>query len=340
VTAIDRAAREIHIAAFLKAAGWASAERGLLAGDASFRRYDRLKMAGRNAVLMDAPPPMENVGPFLTIARLLHGQGFSVPEVMAADREHGLLLLEDLGDDTYTRLLQRGHDERALYELATDALIELRRRIPAEAVAALPGFDIARNLREVSLLLDWYWPAIKGAAAPDAARAEFEAAWRQVLPRMWDAGTTITLYDFHVDNLLLLPGREGFQACGLLDFQDAIAGPVPFDLASLLEDVRRNVSKPLARDMIDRYLAGNPDLDRGAFLSAYAASAAQRNCRIVGTFARLLRRDGKPWYQRFMPRVWELLEQDIAHPAMAPVAAWFAQHVPADDRRPLIDPSK
>ena len=120
MTTIDRAEREIHIAAFLKAAGWAAAERGLLAGDASFRRYDRLKLAGRNAVLMDAPPPMENVGPFLAIARLLHGLGFSVPEVMVEDREHGLLLLEDLGDDTYTRLLQRGHDERALYELATD----------------------------------------------------------------------------------------------------------------------------------------------------------------------------------------------------------------------------
>ena len=336
MTTIDRAEREIHIAAFLRSAGWAAAERGLLAGDASFRRYDRLKMAGRNAVLMDAPPPMENVGPFLTIARLLHGLGFSVPEVLAEDREHGLLLLEDLGDDTYTRLLQRSHDERALYELAIDALIELRRRAPAEAIAALPGFDSARNLREVSLLLDWYWPAIKGSAAPEHARAEFETAWRSALPNMWAAGTTITLYDFHVDNLLLLPGRAGFKACGLLDFQDAIAGPVPFDLASLLEDVRRNVSKSLAAAMIDRYLAGNPDLNREAFLTAYAASAAQRNTRIVGTFARLLRRDGKPAYQRFMPRVWELLEQDIGHPAMAPVAAWFARHLAAAERRPLI----
>ncbi len=337
MTSIDRAARELHIAAFLKAAGWAAAERGLLAGDASFRRYDRLNMAGRSAVLMDAPPPMENVGPFLTIARLLHGLGFSTPEVLAEDREHGLLLLEDLGDDTYTRLLRKGHDERALYELAIDALIQLRQRIPADAVAALPGFDVARNLREVSLLLDWYWPAIKGSATPGDVRAAFETAWRQVLPNMWVAGATITLYDFHVDNLLLLPGRAGFKACGLLDFQDAIAGPVPFDLASLLEDVRRNVSPALAAAMIDRYLAGNPDLNRADFLTAYAASAAQRNTRIVGTFARLLRRDGKPAYQGYMPRVWELLNQDIAHPAMAPVAAWFARHLPKADRRPLID---
>lgn len=337
MTSIDRAAREMHIAAFLKSAGWGAAERGLLAGDASFRRYDRLNLAGRTAVLMDAPPPMENVGPFLAIAKLLHGLGFSAPAVLAEDREHGLLLLEDLGDDTYTRLLRKGHDERALYELAIDTLIQVRRRIPADAVAALPGFETTRNLREVSLLLDWYWPAIKGAPAPDAVRMEFEQAWHDVLPNLWSVGRTLTLYDFHVDNLLLLPGRTGFQACGLLDFQDAIAGPVPFDLASLLEDVRRNVSPVLAAGMIDRYLAGNPDLNRGHFLTAYAASAAQRNTRIVGTFARLLRRDGKPAYQGYMPRVWELLEQDIAHPAMAPVAAWFARHLPKADRRPLID---
>jgi aminoglycoside/choline kinase family phosphotransferase len=340
VTSIDRAARDLQIAAFLKSAGWGAAERGLLAGDASFRRYDRLKLGGRAAVLMDAPPPMENVGPFLNIARLLHGLGFSTPAVLAEDREHGLLLLEDLGDDTYTRLLRKGHDEQALYELATDALIEVRRRVPADATAALPAFDTSRCLREVSLVLDWYWPAVKGSDAPADARAEFEQAWRSVLPNLWVAGQTITLFDFHVDNLLLLPDRAGFKACGLLDFQDAIGGPVPFDLASLLEDVRRNVSPALAAAMIDRYLAGNPELNRADFLTAYAASAAQRNTRIVGTFARLLRRDSKPAYQGYMPRVWELLEQDIAHPAMAPVAAWFARHLPKTDRRPLIDVKK
>lgn len=337
---IDRAARDLQIAAFLNSAGWGAAERGLLAGDASFRRYDRLKMGGRVAVLMDAPPPMENVGPFLKIAKLLHGLGFSTPAVLAEDREHGLLLLEDLGDDTYTRLLRKGHDERALYELATDALIEVRRRVPADAVGSLPAFDLARCLREVSLVLDWYWPAVKGGDAPADVRAAFEQAWRDVLPNLWAAGQTITLFDFHVDNLLLLPDRAGFKACGLLDFQDAIAGPVPFDLASLLEDVRRNVSPALATAMIDRFLVGNPELNRADFLTAYATSAAQRNTRIVGTFARLLRRDNKPAYQGYMPRVWELLEQDIAHPAMAPVADWFARYLPKADHRPLIDLKK
>jgi aminoglycoside/choline kinase family phosphotransferase len=338
VNPIDRAEREAHIAGFLSQAGWGAAERGLLAGDASFRRYDRLNLDGRTAVLMDAPPPMENVGPFINVAGLLAGLGFSAPRILAEDRARGLLLLEDLGDDTYTALLREGHDERALYELATDALIEMRRRVPESALGTLPAFDDARCLREVSLLLDWYWPAIKGANATEAVRIEFEAAWRATLPGLWRAGRTVTLFDFHVDNLLVLPGRAGFQACGLLDFQDAVAGPTPFDLASLLEDVRRQVPQALANAMVDRYLRGNPDLADADFRSAYAVSAAQRNTRIAGTFTRLLKRDGKAGYQRYMPRVWELLQQDIAHPAMAAVKEWFDRHLTPAERRPVIDP--
>ncbi|MGH6891634.1 MAG: aminoglycoside phosphotransferase family protein [Dongiaceae bacterium] len=337
VTVIDRTEREADIAGFLNRAGWGAAERGLLAGDASFRRYDRLRLDSQTAVLMDAPPPMENVGPFINVARLLAGLGFSAPRILAEDRDRGLLLLEDLGDDTYTSLLRQGYDERALYELATDALIEVRRRAPVAALKTLPAFDDARCLREVSLLLDWYWPAIKGAPAPDAARAGFEAAWRATLPGMWKAGRTVTLFDFHVDNLLVLPGRSGFQACGLLDFQDAVAGPTPFDLASLLEDVRRQVPRDLASAMVDRYLKGNPDLAAEDFRSGFAISAAQRNTRIAGTFTRLLKRDNKPSYQRFMPRVWELLQQDIAHPALAAIKEWFELHLPTAERRPVID---
>jgi aminoglycoside/choline kinase family phosphotransferase len=334
---IDRTEREAHIASFLLQAGWGAAQRGLLAGDASFRRYDRLNLNGRTAVLMDAPPPMENVGPFINVATLLGGLGFSTPRILAEDRARGLLLLEDLGDDTYTALLRQGHDERALYELATDALIEVRKRAPTSALGTLAVFDDARCLREVSLLLDWYWPAIKGAPAPDHVRTAFEAAWRVTFPGMWKAGRTVTLFDFHVDNLLVLPGRTGFQACGLLDFQDAVAGPTPFDLASLLEDVRRQVPQALANAMIDRYLKGNPDLPAADFRSAYAVSAAQRNTRIAGTFTRLLKRDSKPAYQRFMPRVWQLLEHDLADPAMAIVKQWFDQHLLPAERRPVID---
>lgn len=331
---IDRVAREAAIAAFLADHGWDKAERRLLAGDASFRRYDRLTdAAGNRAVLMDAPPPMEDVRPFIAIDRLLYDLGLSVPRIIGEDAVNGLLLLEDFGDDTYTRLLARGHDETALYELATDALVALHQRLPQAALAGLRKFDLDSALRQVSLLLDWYWPELHGAPAPAQVRAEFEAAWRQVLPLWHRLPDTIVLFDFHIDNLLLLPGRTGVQACGLLDFQDALSGPLAFDLVSLLEDVRRNVPMPLMQAMIARYLAANPQLGRDDFMTVYAVSGAQRNTRIAGTFTRLLRRDGKPGYQRYMPRVWELIAHDISHPALAPVAAWYAKHLPPSDRK-------
>lgn len=332
---IDRAARELLIRDFLNAHGWGGADRRLLAGDASFRRYDRLILNGKPAVLMDAPPPMENVAPFVRIGNLLHGLGFSTPEILAVDQANGFVLLEDLGDDTYTRLLNAGHAEAPLYSLAVDTLIELHRRLPAAALATLPEFDDARALREVSLVLDWYWPAVHGAPIADDVRRGFEAAWRQVLPKRHAVPDSMALFDFHVDNMLLLPGRPGIKACGLLDFQDAVRAPLTFDLVSLLEDVRRSVPADLMAAMIDRYLAANPQIARQDFLIAYAVIGAQRNIRIAGTFARLLKRDGKPAYQRFMPRVWELIALDLSAPALAPVADWFQRHLPPADRRVL-----
>jgi aminoglycoside/choline kinase family phosphotransferase len=152
------------------------------------------------------------------------------------------------------------------------------------------------------------------------------------LPALWSAPDTIALFDFHVDNLMIVPGRKGVAACGLLDFQDAVLAPVAFDLVSLLEDVRRDVPPALVAAMRGRYLAAFPNLDRDAFDRSYSAIGAQRNTRIVGVFTRLLKRDGKPRYLQFMPRVWKLLEGDLAHPAMAPVRAWFDKHIPPAQR--------
>lgn len=331
----DAAARLALRDRFLAEAGWGSAAIKLLAGDASFRHYDRLTLGDRTRVLMDAPPPMEDVRPFVRIGRLLKELGFSAPEIHAADTEAGFLLLEDLGDRTYTRELESGGDEESLYALATDTLVALHDRVPPDELRLLPVFEDARALREVQLLLDWYWPAHFGAPAPDAVRAEFVAAWEEVLPRRLDVPQNIALFDFHVDNLLVLKDRKGIAACGLLDFQDAVLAPVTFDLVSLLEDVRRHVPWDLMRRMIRRYLAAKPAIDPDKFMAAYAIVGGQRNTRIAGTFARLLRRDGKGWYQRFMPRVWELIAHDISHPAMAPVAAWYARHLPPGERRAI-----
>jgi aminoglycoside/choline kinase family phosphotransferase len=322
------------IGAFLAQHGWGRSDRRPLAGDASFRRYDRLAMDGKQAVLMDAPPPQEDVRPFVRIAELLHNLGYSAPKIFAADVSQGLLLLEDLGDDTYTRLLRGGHDERALYTLAIDLLIDLHRKFVPARYAGLPPFDDARALREVSLLLDWYWPATQEERLTPALRESYLSAWREVLPKRRSAPDTLVLFDFHVDNLMLLPGRKGIAACGLLDFQDAVIGPRPFDLVSLLQDVRRDVSADLVRDLRKRYLEALPDLGAEAFDTSYAVIGAQRNTRILGTFTRLLLRDGKPGYLGFMPRTWRLLESDLAHPALAPVRAWIDAHIPPASRRP------
>jgi aminoglycoside/choline kinase family phosphotransferase len=281
---------------------------------------------------MDAPPPQENVRPFIAIDRLLAGAGLAVPAIHGADEEAGLLLLEDMGDDTYTRLLARGEPEDKLYELAVDLLIELHKRLPVERLAGVPRFEEAAALRQVKLLLEWYWPATQAGPVSPSAAAAFEAAWKNVFALWQRVPQGLVLFDYHVDNLMLLAGRSGVASVGLLDFQDAVVGPASFDLVSLIDDARRDVAPALARNLMARYLAAFPGLDRTGFAAAYAASGAQRHTRILGTFTRLCRRDHKPAYLAFIPRVWHQLEAQLAHPDLAPVAGWFARHLPPEKR--------
>lgn len=325
--------REALCRTFLERAGWGAAERRVLAADASFRRYDRLTRDGETAVLMDAPPPQENAKLFHDIAEELLALGLSAPRPLAMDAEHGFLLLEDFGDRTFTRALAEGGDEAELYRLATDTLVTLHRRWRPDGTA-LPPYDENRLLDEAALLVDWYLPAITGVATAAARRESYLAAWRDVLPVMLAVPQTLVLRDYHVDNLMTVAGREGVACCGLLDFQDAVVGPASYDLVSLLQDARRDVSLAVVEEMLARYLAAmGPDLDRAAFAASYAALGAQRNAKIVGIFTRLSRRDGKHGYLTHIPRVWRLLEGDLQHSALAPVRRWFDTEIPAELRR-------
>jgi aminoglycoside/choline kinase family phosphotransferase len=326
-----------RVDAFLAAHGRAAARRTPLAGDGSARRYSRLDSRDRPCLLMECPPEIP-LQPFLDVDALLRRLGLSAPEVLAADAAAGLALIEDFGADTFTRLLDGGADEAGLYTLAVDTLIELHRRAEPGDLAALPAFDDARALDGLFRMLDWYWPVVRGAPASDIIRHEFEAAWRAVLPAMRRVPESIALFDYHTDNLFRLD-RPGIAACGLIDFQDAVRAPVVFDLATLLDNDRRAIPDALREGLIGRYLAASPALDRNAFMTAYAVKTAHWNTRIVGTFARLLRRDGKPGYQRFMPRVWALIARHIAHPALAPVAEWYRRYLPPADRR-VLSPGK
>lgn len=332
---LDRAALIDH---FLADAGWPGAQRRVLAADASFRRYDRVWHNGASAVLMDAPPPREDIRPFLRIARTLRELGLSAPEAFAADEDAGLLLLEDLGDATFTRALAAGADEAALYRLAIDALITLHRRWAERNGAhpearALPRYDETRLLDEALLLIDWALPALSGRPTPQAPRESYAAAWRTVLPLATrGVPETLVLRDYHVDNLVHLEGRDGIAACGLLDFQDAVRGPASYDVVSLLEDARRDVAPALAEAMRGRYLDAFPTLDRDAFMTSYAVLGAQRAAKIVGIFTRLCRRDGKPHYLAHIPRLWRILGAGLRHPALVPVAEWFDREIPPEQR--------
>lgn len=339
---IDPGADRIRLAKkFLAENDWPDATLAVLADDASFRRYFTVGDRTRRAVLMDAPPDKEATEPFARIARFLALKGFSAPAILAEDRDAGFLLIEDFGADTYTRLLNAGADEQALYSLATDTLIALHQTVPDGTAprALVPVYDWPTYWRELSLLTDWYWPAVMNKPCPEDVRAEFETLWRRALDAL-DAGSnggkkipnSLVLRDFHVDNMIRLPDRPGTAACGLLDFQDALVGPVAYDLVSLLEDARRDVPEALARAMKARYLAAFPDLDQDMFMAAYAALGVQRSVKILGIFTRLDRRDGKPTYLRHIPRVWRWIEGGLRHPDLSDIRAWFDRSLPPDTR--------
>jgi aminoglycoside/choline kinase family phosphotransferase len=316
--------RQGAIQAFLDRAGWAGAIRVPLAGDASLRRYERLARGSERAVLMDAPPDRgEDVGPFLAVAERLAGWGFSAPTVLAADAGAGLLLLEDLGDDLFARYLaSRPGAEGELYEAAVDLLAALHRHVPPDA----PRYGPAEMARAATLAYEWYLPATgRGADA-----GGFTRLMQDTLAR--EAGSTdaLVLRDYHAENLIWLPERQGVGRVGLLDFQDAAAGHPAYDLASFLTDIRREVSPALRARMEARYAAAT-GRDPARLRAEVALLAVQRNLRILGTFARLMRRDGKPRYLGFLPRVWDLLERDLAHPVARDIARRIRADLPPPD---------
>jgi N-acetylmuramate 1-kinase len=316
---------------FLDTHGWAGARVSPLAGDASFRRYFRVADGVRRAVLMDAPPPHEDPRPFITMAEWLVDEGLSAPAILARDLDQGLLLIEDFGDARLRETLDAAPDrEAALYAAATDLLTHLHDRAP---LAGLSPHGLEQWLGEVSLFTDWYCPAL----GLEVDRAGWDAAWRDLLaPVDADSLPRVTvLRDYHAENIMLLPGRDGVRGLGLLDFQDALVGHPAYDLVSVLEDARRDVTPAIELEMLARYADATGAGD--AFTSAYWALAAQRNTRILGVFTRLWQRDGKPGYKAFQPRMWGLLERDLAQPGLERLQDWFAANVPAAARAAAWD---
>lgn len=311
---------------FLAAHGWEGAEIRPLAGDASFRRYFRVHKDGKTAVLMDAPPEHEDMGPFLTVASHLLDRGFFPPRPLAVDRGQGLLLLEDFGDDRVGPLLEREPGrEREIYESAVDILVDLVRN---PAPHDIPPYDAQAMEREVALFPDWYAPAVTLDVDIEAYTCAWRTVWADVVIEV-ERYPVLVLRDYHADNLMVLPGR---RELGLLDFQDALAGHPAYDLVSLLQDARRDVTMELEETMLARFMAAAEIGDEERFRAHYEVLGAQRNTKILGIFTRLWKRDAKAHYLALQPRVWAYLERNLAHPALAPVRTWFDTNVPPEKR--------
>ena len=307
---------------FLAQAGWSDAAVAPLPGDASFRRYFRLTRAnGTGAMLMHAPPPYEDPRPFLDVARWLADNGMRAPSIMAEDAGAGWVLIEDFGDWRLREWLDAnpGH-EAALYEAAVDTLVAIHRLEPAP----FAPYDLAEYQREAGLFVEWFCPAKGLEVDVRGWRAAWDVTLAPLLARQRPG--VVVLKDYHAENIMLPP--DGTQ--GLIDFQDAVIGHPAYDLVSLLQDARRDVPPMIERAMLDRYIAAShPGPD---FEADYALLGAQRNAKIVGVFTRLAKRDGKPRYLELIPRVWALLERDLAHPALRHVATWFTENIPQSVR--------
>ncbi len=306
---------------FLIKAGWAGAKILPLAGDASFRRYFRVVAPDRQAVLMDAPPPHENPRPFADMAQYLTGIGLCAPTIFSSDLDAGLLLIEDFGDDRMREAVDADPAcEFDIYRGVVDVLIELHRHVPPK----LPRHGLDNWIDEVGLFTQWYCPQTNLTVD----EAGFRQAWHDVLGGI-DAGSdkwVTELRDYHAENIMLITAADNLARYGLLDFQDARIGHPAYDLVSMLQDARRDVSPDVEAAMLMHYKTATGRGDD--FDAAYWALGAQRNTRILGVFVRLWKRDGKPLYRRFQSRMWGLLERDLRHPSLAPLKQWFDANVP------------
>ena len=318
---------EDEIDQFVEEAGWVGASRSFLSGDASFRHYERItRPTGESAVLMVAPPEKEPLAPFIRVAGYLLDANYRAPSMLAKDNEKGLLLLEDFGDVSYTKRLQGApREELTLYKLAMDVLVDLHKR--GVSGYALPQYSRDMLLKEAELFVDWYLCDVAPKKKLESVREQFRTLWDEALDALPFMPSVMVLRDYHADNLMYLEGHKGLAAIGLLDFQDAVLGSPVYDVASLLEDARRDVQPETVQIALNYYLQ-QMEWDKQQFMACYAVLAAQRNTKIIGIFHRLHKRDSKPRYLDYLPRVWTHLHHDLSHPLMRNYREWLWSILP------------
>ena len=309
---------------FLMDIGWEASKIEPLADDASFRRYFRVKKDDKQAVLMDAPPPHEDPKPYINMTHYLCENGFRAPQIYGQNLDHGLVLIEDFGDSRMREHLDIcPEDEVNIYKQAIDIIIDLPKKQPAK----VNNYDEAVYINEVQLLSKWYLPAAKLSVDTD----HYDNLWREALRPLYNAPKTTVLRDYHAENIMLL--ADG--ALGIIDYQDALIGHQAYDLVSLLQDARRDVSPALEQKMLQYYCEKTNMGEE--FLTHYAILGAQRNSKIIGIFARLSARDGKHKYLNYLPRMWGLLERDLEHPDLIALKQWFDENIPQSVRYNKIE---
>ncbi|MBP6950733.1 MAG: phosphotransferase [Alphaproteobacteria bacterium] len=288
--------------------------------DASKRCYFRLPQA----LLMDAPPPFEKTVSFQFIAELLNQAGLSVPRIYASDHTYGFLLVEDFGLLTYRNAIQGGIAEHLLYGETIKSLVHLHQQV-IENKTHFPLYDLDSFLKEAEVFIEWY-----GLSLSEKEGESFREVWAEAYESQPVVPHSFVMRDVLVDNLMWIPSRQGFNRCGFIDFQDGthegIWGPITYDLVSLLEDARRDITPQFAENMMEIYFKAFPDLSREDFWASYALWGAQRSTKILGVFSRLAKRDGKLKYLTHLPRVWQILKRDLQHPSLRPIRKWFANY--------------
>ncbi len=345
---------------FLDQCGWGNAAWAFLQGDASSRSYIRLRQGSQQRLLMNAPPQpdgppvrdgkpysqiahlAEDMNSFVAVSNALRAHGLALPEVHAHDLTKGLLLVDDFGDDQYySQITEQAADQKALYEDGIDVLVSLRAATPAPMPVngtpyKLPPYDDVALGIEADLVIDWHWPHQKGAPISESDRAAYHAIWRGLFPHLAQNNQNWVLRDFHSPNMMRLKGDSAKARVGIIDFQDALIGHAAYDVVSLCQDARLTVPKALEQHLLARYIerarTADPAMDVEDFKTAYAILGAQRCCKLLGIFIRLAVRDGKTHYLAHIPRIWDYLERNLAHPALAPLKSWYDENFPPESR--------
>jgi len=328
---------------FLNQHGLSGAKLTPVGEDGAMRRYYRLNDHGTTRILMESLPDGQEhekataghkISDFIRLSSWLRGQGLHAPEIYNADEKAGYVLLEDFGDLSFRQAFLNGHDAKDLYGTATDVLTCLR---DARDVPQLPDYYQSAVHKGRRRVVDWYIPSIRRTKNPNGLAEDFLAVWDSIEKKLPPCPRGFLHIDYHFENLMLVSGAAGLQRCGLLDFQGAMNGPIPYDLANLLEDARVRVPADIRAAMLDRFCVGMKDAD--TFRAWYRVIATQFHCRVMGQFIRLAIVNGKPRYMQFLPIVGEYLLQGLEDPLLKPLKDWFVAQKIDFSSVPSIDPA-